>query len=77
MEKAYDAACALKIDKFEDVAHVFEAFKWMSWLNLCLHALRRPLSTRALRHLITAAQPLLLADEVIVRTITAIVTRAR
>jgi hypothetical protein len=63
MQKAHCAAVALNIHLIEDVIQVFEGFKWMSWLCLFLHSLRRPMPTRAMRLFIEAYKPLKLQDE--------------
>ncbi len=56
MGAACDAARALRIDEIDDVREVFDAFRYMSWLNITLHCLRRPLPTIAIRFLIRAAR---------------------
>ena len=64
------------IDRIEDVNLVLEAFRWMSWCNLCLHGLRAPLSTRALKRLLDASSTLR-ADERVIRVLNGIASRAR
>ncbi len=77
MLKAAEAADALGIQRVDDVVFIFEGFKWMSWINICLHALRQPLPTRAIRLLVESAQPLHLADEKIVKALTTVYLRSR
>jgi hypothetical protein len=77
MQKAHCAAVALNIHLIEDVIMVFEGFKWMSWMNLFLYALRRPMPTRALRLFIEAYKPLKLQDEKITKMLQSWYQRAR
>ena len=45
IRRAAEAAVALNIDKVDDVIEMVESFRWMSWCNIALHALRLPLTT--------------------------------
>ena len=67
LQEASNAALTLNIDRVEDVVYVIEAFKYMSWCNLCLQAMRMPMSTNVMRKLGEAARPLRLAEERIVK----------
>ena len=87
MEKAYEAAKALSISEIEDVQLVFEAFRYMSWLNVLLNCLRRPLPVVVLKMLLTAVQSfssmpsspsttLPWIDEKLIKSLNGILTRA-
>lgn len=87
MEKAYEAAKALSISEIEDVQLVFEAFRYMSWLNILLNCLRRPLPVVVLKMLLTAVQSfsstpsspsttLPWIDEKLIKSLNGILTRA-
>jgi hypothetical protein len=71
------AATLVGIAAIEDVLSVLEAFKWMSWINLCLHFLRFPPTTPALKKLLDAAKPLRYADDKIIKALTGVLQRAR
>lgn len=45
IRRAAEAAVSLNIDKVDDVIEMVESFRWMSWCNVALHALRAPLTT--------------------------------
>ena len=90
MEKAYEAAKALSIIEIEDVLLIFEAFRYMSWLNITLHCLRRPLPVVVLKLLLTSVQSFTSSsvaaspastvypwiDEKLIKALSAIMTRA-
>lgn len=75
MTRAAKAADALGIQQVEDVVSIFEGFKWMSWANICLHVLRRPAPTRALRSLIESANSLKMVDEKILKFLNGVYSR--
>lgn len=77
MLPAFEAAKVLRIDEIEDVREVFEAFRYMSWLNITLHCLRRPLPTYAYRLILRSAQSLSWADEKVIKAIALQLSRAR
>lgn len=87
MEKAFEAAKALNISEIEDVQLVFEAFRYMSWLNILLNCLRRPLPVIVLKMLLASVQSfssmplspstvLPWIDEKLIKTLNGILTRA-
>jgi hypothetical protein len=61
----------------EDVLLVVDAFRWMSWCNICLKILRCPPSTEFLRKLIDCAKPLRVTDDKVLKLLTGILSRAR
>ena len=73
MEKA---AALVGIESLDDVALALEAFRWMSWTNVCLHLLRTPPTTTALRRLLEAPKGMSVADEKIMKLLTGVLQRA-
>ena len=74
--KAVDAAAALRIDQMADVKNVLDYFRWINWLSLALHALRRPIPSPSIRMLVDAATPLFCAEDKILRPLQALIGRA-
>jgi hypothetical protein len=70
------AAALVGIRHLDDVATVLEAFRWMSWTNLCLHMLRLPPTTPALRTLLDACKDMRYTDEKVVKMLTGVLQRA-
>jgi hypothetical protein len=70
------AAALVGIVRLEDVAVTLDAFRWMSWANLCLHLLRIPPTTPALRRLLDATRGLQFADEKILKLLHGVLQRA-
>lgn len=70
------AAALVGILTLDDVTVVLEAFRWMSWTNLCLHMLRLPPTTTALRRLMDAAKGMRCADDKIVKLLLGVQQRA-
>lgn len=75
MHKAAEAARAIGVITIEDVKGMLDMFRWMSWLNICLHALRRPMPTTTLRNLVAAGSTLAKSDEKILKPLSNIATR--
>ena len=63
--------------QIEDVVVALDAFRWMSWCHLCLHLLRVPPTTPALRRLLEAAKPLQCTDDKILKLLNGILQRAQ
>jgi hypothetical protein len=70
------AATLVGIRHLDDVATVLEAFRWMSWTNLCLHMLRLPPTTPALRTLLDACKDMRYTDEKVLKMLTGVLQRA-
>jgi hypothetical protein len=76
MEKA---AALVGIQGLDDVALTLEAFRWMGWANLCLHLLRNPPTTTALKKLLEAPQVLCpnMADDKIIKLLSGVLQRVK
>lgn len=76
MEKA---AALVGIQGLDDVALTLEAFRWMGWVNLCLHLLRNPPTTTALKKLLEAPQVLCpnMADDKIIKLLSGVLQRVK
>ena len=73
MEKA---AALVGIQTLDDVALALDAFRWMSWTNLCLHLLRNAPTTTSLRRLLDGARGLTMADDKIMKLLAGVLQRA-
>lgn len=76
IRRAAEAAVALNIDKVEDVVEMVESFRWMSWCNVTLHAIRSPLTTTGLHKLIESGRSMRFADDKILKLFQHINTKA-
>ena len=54
---------------------VIDAFRWMTWCNLCLQAIRAPPRTAILRRLVTATRNLKVTDDKIIKLLGNILTK--
>ena len=70
------AATLVGIVNLEDVALVLDAFRWMSWTNICLHMLRNPPTTPALRQLIDVTKNMRCIDEKVIKILSGVLQRA-
>lgn len=70
------AAALVGIVSLEDVAAVLDAFRWMGWVNLCLHMLRNAPTTPALRRLLDGGKDIKCADEKILKLLNGVLQRA-
>lgn len=70
------AAALVGIVRLEDVALTLDAFRWMGWANLCLHMLRMPPTTPALRRLLDASRGLQFVDEKVLKLLHGVLQRA-
>lgn len=70
------AAALVGIVRLEDVALTLDAFRWMGWANLCLHLLRMPPTTPALRRLLDATRGLQFVDEKVLKLLHGVLQRA-
>eukprot|EP01038_Epipyxis_sp_PR26KG_P010367 gene10367-13929_t len=69
-------ATSMGISNIEDVMAVLDAFKWMSWCNLCLHIMRFPANTITLKKLVEEARNIRTADDKIIKFVSTILNRA-
>mmetsp|Transcript_27861 Transcript_27861/g.46820 ORF Transcript_27861/g.46820 Transcript_27861/m.46820 type:complete len:513 (-) Transcript_27861:81-1619(-) len=70
------AAALVGILSLDDVVIVLEAFRWMSWVNLCLHMLRLPPTTAALRRLLDVTRGMRCTDDKIIKLLTSVLQRS-
>jgi len=76
IRRAAEAAMALGINEFEDVVALLENFRWMSWCNIMINALRGPLPSTILKRLVESALLLKFADDKIVKFFQSILTKS-
>lgn len=73
---AYGLAVDYEINLIEDVHVVLQCFKWMSWCNVTLQAIRVPPKIRLLQFLVDSTKFIRVADERIMKVFHSIVGKA-
>eukprot|EP01035_Chromulina_nebulosa_P019402 gene19402-25275_t len=76
IRRAAEAAMALGINEFEDVVALLENFRWMSWCNIMINALRGPLPSTILKRLVDSALLLKFADDKILKFFQSILAKS-